>query len=102
MQNSMAMLTFSFFDGKYSFWANLIQKIKIVNLRSNSVLKLIQICRIEWLYFCYRPEITLRANLVQHLENVSLKLTFGTSSTSNMHNSIVLFTSQKFDTNFNW
>ena len=51
MQNSKAMLTFPFFDGKYYFWANLIQKIKIVNLRGNSVLKLIQICRIQWLCF---------------------------------------------------
>ena len=51
MQNSKAMLTFPFFDGKYSFWANLIQKIESVNLRGKSVLKLIQMWKIQWLCF---------------------------------------------------
>ena len=37
------------FDWKYTFWVNLVQKFKIVNLSSNLVLILIQICRIsEW------------------------------------------------------
>ena len=32
MQNSMMVFTFSVFDQKYHFWANLIQKIKILRL----------------------------------------------------------------------
>ena len=31
MQNSTVMFTFSVFDWKYPFWANLVQKIKIVS-----------------------------------------------------------------------
>ena len=32
MQNSMVMFILSVFDWKYPFWANLVQKIKIVTL----------------------------------------------------------------------
>ena len=32
MRNSMVMSTFSIFDRKYPFWANLVQKFKIVSL----------------------------------------------------------------------
>ena len=48
MQNSGAMFNFSAFDWNYSFWANLVQIIKIVSLSRNLVLRLIPICRIEW------------------------------------------------------
>ena len=33
MQNSLMMFTFFVFDRKYPFWANLVQKMKIVSLR---------------------------------------------------------------------
>ena len=33
IQNSIILLTFSVLDRKHSFWANLIQTIKIVSLR---------------------------------------------------------------------
>ena len=48
MKNSMILLTFFVFDRKHSFWANLVQKIRIVSLRRNLILTLIQICRIQW------------------------------------------------------
>ena len=32
MENSMAMFTLSVLDRKYSFWANLVQKVKIISL----------------------------------------------------------------------
>ena len=32
MQDSIVMLTFSVFDLKYPFWANLVQKVKIISL----------------------------------------------------------------------
>ena len=34
MQNSMMMFNFSVFDWKYTFWANLVQKIEIVSFFS--------------------------------------------------------------------
>ena len=37
MQNSMAVFTFFVFDQKQSFWANLVQNVKIVSLRLNFV-----------------------------------------------------------------
>ena len=48
MQNSMVM----FFDWNYPIWKILVQKIKIVNLSWNLVLRLIWICRIQrWCSF---------------------------------------------------
>ena len=47
LQNSMVMLAFSVLGRKYYFWANLVQKIKIVTLNWNLALKLIWICRIQ-------------------------------------------------------
>ena len=41
MHNSMVMLNFSPLDQKYRFWANLVQKIKIVILSGNLAHKLI-------------------------------------------------------------
>ena len=48
MQNSMVVFTFSVLDWKYPFWANLVQKIKIVSLSWNLRIRLIGICRIQW------------------------------------------------------
>ena len=48
MRDSMMLFTFFAFDRKYSFCANLVQKVKIVRLRWNLILTLIRICRIQW------------------------------------------------------
>ena len=48
MQNSMVRFIQSVLDSKYTFWANLIQKVDIVSLSKNLVLRLIIICRIQW------------------------------------------------------
>ena len=48
MQNSMMLLTFFVFDWKYSFWANLVQKVKIISFIWNLVPKLVRVCRIQW------------------------------------------------------
>ena len=48
MQNSMVMFTFSVFDRKYPFWGNWVQKVNIISWSWNLVLRLIQICRIQW------------------------------------------------------
>ena len=60
IHNSMVMITFFFvFDRTYSFWANLVQKLKIVSLKWNLITGLIRICRIRWCcsLFRFRPEI---------------------------------------------
>ena len=41
MHNSMVMITVSVLDRKHSFWANLVQKIKIINLTCNLVPRMI-------------------------------------------------------------
>ena len=48
MQNSMVMFILSVFDWKYPFWANLVQKIKIISWSLNLVARLIRICWIQW------------------------------------------------------
>ena len=47
MQHSVVVYIFFVCDWKYPFWANSIQKIKIVGLNRNLVVSLIQICRIQ-------------------------------------------------------
>ena len=47
-QSSMVLLTFSLLDWKAPFWANLVQKDKIISLSSNLVPRPIRIWRIQW------------------------------------------------------
>ena len=52
MLNLMVMFTFSVFDLKYSFWAKLAQKIKIVSLSRNLVLRLIRTwCTVTYCWY---------------------------------------------------
>ena len=44
MLNSMALFAFSILDRTYPFWANFVQKIKIVCLRRNLEHRLTRIC----------------------------------------------------------
>ena len=79
MQNSMIMFTFSVLDRKYSFWANLVQKSKIVSLSWNLVPRLTWICRIQWsfsflFFFSFLDQkYSFWANLVQKFKTVCLK-----------------------------
>ena len=50
MQNSIVLFIFFVLGWEYVFWANLVEKIKIVNLSSNLVLRLIRKSRIQWWY----------------------------------------------------
>ena len=50
IQNSKVVFTFSVLNRKYTFWANLVQKIKIVSLSWNLVPRLIRIYNIQWWY----------------------------------------------------
>ena len=97
MQNSMIMFTFSVLDRKYSFWANLVQKSKIVSLSWNLVPRLTWICRIQWsfsflfFFFFFRPEILFLGKFGAKIQDCLLKVIFGTKTNSNMHNSMVVF-----------
>ena len=76
IQNSMVIFTFSVFDWKYPFWANLVQKIKVISLSWNLVPTLIRICRIEWwcsLFFIFGRKYPVWDNLVQKIKIVSLR-----------------------------
>ena len=42
------LFSFFVFEWKYPFWANLVQKIKIISLSWNLVPTVIRICRIQW------------------------------------------------------
>ena len=64
MQNSMIVSILSALDWKYLFWANLVQKIEIVNLSRKLVLS----CTYWYLlidvhFFCFWPEVSFFWNL---------------------------------------
>ena len=67
VQNPVLIFTFSVFDQKYSFWANLFQKVKNVSLNWNLVTRAIGICRTQWWcsrFFILDWKYPFRANLV--------------------------------------
>ena len=75
IQNSKVMLIPSVFDWKYLFWANLVQKVKIVSWSWNLVARLIQICRIKWccfIFFVFEWKYLFWGNLVQKFKIVTL------------------------------
>ena len=88
---------FSVFDWNYSFWANLVQKITIVNW--NLVSRLF-----EYVEFngsvnsaCFRLEIPFLDNLGPKNQNCQFKLQFGTSTNLSMQSSMALFTFSVLD-----
>ena len=61
----MAVFIFSVLDGKRPFWTNLVQKMKIVSLSQNLVLRLTPVCRIQWwcsFFFCNRLKTRFLGN----------------------------------------
>ena len=75
MQNSIVVFTFSVLHWKHPFWANLVHKIKIINLSWNLVPRLIWIYRIQWLYslfLFFRLETPFLGKLFQKIKFVSL------------------------------
>ena len=99
MQNSMILFTFFVFEWKCPFWANLVQKIKIVTLCWNLVPRLIRICRTHWCYslFCFWVEIPFLGKFGPKSQNCHFKLKIGTYNNSNMQNSMVMFIFFVFD-----
>ena len=92
MQNLMVVFMFSILDQKQTFWANLVQKIKIVNLSRNSVSTLIRICRIQWWchFFCFRLETSFLGKFGPKNQNCQFKMKFSIQTKSNMQNSMVV------------
>ena len=90
------MVKFKFFisDQKYTFWANLVQKIKIVSLRWNLVPRIIQIWRIQWQcsLFFFRLKVTFLGKFGLKNQNSQFKLKFGALTNSYMQISVVEFT----------
>ena len=75
MQKSIMVFIFSYLDWKYPFYANLVQKVKIVSLSWNLVARLIQIYRIQWWcsLFVLNQKYLRWANLLQKFKIVSLR-----------------------------
>ena len=91
MQNSMGLFIFSVLDKKHTFWANLVQKIKIFSLSWTLVPRLIRISRIHWWRFCFIWERPFLGKVGSKNENCQLKLKFSIWTNWNMENAMALF-----------
>ena len=116
----MMMFTFSVLDRKYTFWVNLVQKIKTINFSWNLLTRLIWICRTEnwdvhfssfWLkipllgkfspkgqnsiakftFSVFNRKYPFYTNLVQKNKMVSLSWNVMLRLNLNLKNSIVMF-----------
>ena len=102
MQNSMMLFTFFVFERKYSFSANLVQKVKIINLSWSLVPTLIRICRIHVHFFCFWSGIPFLGKFGPKTQNYQFKLKFGTYTNSTMQNSMMLFTFFVFEQKYSF
>ena len=74
MENSIVTFTFSVLDLKYTFWTNLVQKVKVVSLSWNLVPTLIRTRRTRWWWSFF-------LFLTQHaLFSFEFKMKFGTKT----------------------
>ena len=88
-----------YFDWKYHFRVNLVQKIKIVTLSGNLVPRLIWICENQW--WCSLLQFltgnTFLGKFDPKNQNYHLKRKFFTKTNLNMRNSMMMFTFSVFD-----
>ena len=79
MQNSI-VITFFVLDRKHPFWANLVQKIKIVSLSRNLVPRIIRICRnqLHCSLSSFRPKTPFLGKFDSKSQNCQFNLKFGT------------------------
>ena len=78
--------------------ANLVQKIKLVSLRWNLILRLIRLCRIQCVHFFrFRVEIPFLNKFGIKNQNFQFKMKLDTDTNSNMQNSMVVFNFFIFD-----
>ena len=94
MQNSMVIFPFFCFRQEYPFWANLVQKIKIVSLGWNFVPRLIWTCKIQWSgsVFCFDQKYLFWGKFGPKNQNCQFKLKFDTKTNSNTQSSLMIFT----------
>ena len=80
MQNLMVVFNFSVFDQKHSFWANLVQKIKIVSLSRKLVLRTIEYAEFNGAvhFFCFRLETPFLGKFDPKHQSCQFKLKFVT------------------------
>ena len=101
MQSSMVMFTSSVFDREYPFWANLVQKIKILSLSWNLIPTLTRICRIQWWCFVFfSTRSTFLSNFCPKNQNCQLKLKFAIQNSMMMFSFSVLDRKYRFWVNF--
>ena len=74
MYYSVVLFTFSVLDPKHHFWANVVQKVKIVSLSWNLPLRLIWICRIQLFTFPVLDRKHLPGKIVSLSWNLILRL----------------------------
>ena len=68
------LFSFFVFEWKYPFWANLVQKVKVISWIWNLVARLIRICRIQWycsLFFVFQWKYPFWTNFVQKIKIVT-------------------------------
>ena len=87
----MVAFTFYLCHWKYHFWANLVEKIKIVSLSWNLVPRLTWTCRIQWWVLVLFSVLDQIFFFAPKNQNCQFKLKFGTKTNLNMKNSMVMF-----------
>ena len=99
MQNSLVGFAFAVLVQKYRFWENFVQKIKIVSLSWDLVLRLIPICRIQW--GCSRFLVLILNTFFGHTWSKNLKFFVQSENwyltNSNMQNSIAVIIASVLD-----
>ena len=98
VENSTLMFTFFCFKWK-SFLINLVPNFKFDCLMWNLESGLIRICKFngDVCFFYFRSEILILRNFGTKNQNCLFRLTFGTETTSNMRNLLVMLTFPVFD-----
>ena len=90
--NSIVIFTFSVLDQKYTFWANLVQKLKSICSRGNLVFRLIQVCRFRWYFFVMLCMGNSTFSQIWSIKSKCIfKMKLGAQTNSNMLDSKVMF-----------
>ena len=80
MHNSVVVFTLSVLGLKKLFWANLVQKIKMISFSWNFVPRLIRECRIQWWYSlsCFKLETIFLGQFGSTNQSCQFKVKFDT------------------------
>ena len=92
-------IIFIVLDQKYPFWANLVKRIKIVNLTWNLEPRLYFVYAEfngDNHFFCFRRRIPFLRKFGPKIQNCLFKVKLGIKTISNMQNFIIIFTFSVF------